>query len=685
MLKKKSSGAAAIVPLGRQLILDGESLRTLAESNNLEWLVTNGIGGYASGALSGTNTRRYHGLLMAALDPPLGRTLLAAKVGETVTIAGASTPLSSNEWWDESISPRGFENLAAFWLEDGLPVFSFQVSGHELQKRVWMEDGENLTWTTYTWPLDAPPAQLSLKLFLAHRDYHSTQRGSSDSRWRSGTAANTVWVAPGDGALHSVFKVSSLDNFVSENAWYWGFLHCVERERGLDDTEDYWMPGTFEITLLPGQTVALLVSAGDTPRDALDWEAALQRERERRASILRAAPAVISGDIESTLVAAADAFLVRRPVVSQKLPNRPNTIVAGYHWFGDWGRDTMIALPGLCLATGRAAEARDILHSYSAFVSQGMLPNRFPDSGAAPEYNTVDATLHYFGAIYRYLAATGDNSLLHDLYSCLVDIIEWHFKGTRHGIGMDPADGLLRAGEGGVQLTWMDAKVGDWVVTPRTGKPVEIQALWYNALEYMALWAPLCGADGSRYAAAASLALNSFGKRFPIPGAPHLYDVVDSPGGDDAALRPNQLFAASLPYPLLPVEQARAMVEACEKHLLTPCGLRSLSPEDSRYVGFYGGDQWHRDGSYHQGTVWAWLIGPYVDAILYAFADQERASTALRPLLDQVLHAGIGTVSEIFDGDAPHRPRGCIAQAWSVGEILRLLQRLGTAAAGVGS
>jgi predicted glycogen debranching enzyme len=336
----------------------------------------------------------------------------------------------------------------------------------------------------------------------------------------------------------------------------------------------------------------------------------------------------------------------------------------------------MISLPGLTLTTGRLDEARGILSAYARLIDGGMIPNRFPDAGGSPDYNTVDATLWYFQAIRQYLRATEDRGLLTELYPRLQQIIDCHLNGARHGIRVDPRDGLLCAGEGLSQLTWMDARVGDWVVTPRHGKPVEIQALWYNALRCMAEWAILCGDDGWRYGEIAGRTASSFLKRFPVPESGYLYDVVDTGHGDDASFRPNQLFAAGLPYPLLPVDAARSVVNECEKRLLTPAGLRTLDPADPGYTGIYEGDQWRRDGAYHQGTVWAWLIGPYVDAVLYAFDDRERARRALDPLLSQVAMAGVGTISEIFDGDAPHLPRGCISQAWSVAEVLRALARI---------
>jgi predicted glycogen debranching enzyme len=354
------------------------------------------------------------------------------------------------------------------------------------------------------------------------------------------------------------------------------------------------------------------------------------------------------------------------------LPDDPDgrTVIAGYHWFGDWGRDTMISLPGLTLVTGRHDVAARILRTCAHFVDQGMLPNRFPDEDETPEYNTVDAALWYFEAISAYHTATGDDVLLRDLFPVLQEIIEWHLRGTRYNIRMDPDDGLICAGKPGVQLTWMDAKVEEWVVTPRIGKPVEISALWYNALRIMAGFAHRLGEAAAAYDAAADQTRASFA-RFWNAEAGYCYDVLDGPKGNDPTLRPNQLLAVSLPYSPLTEEQQRAVVDACARHLLTSHGLRSLAPDDPAYVGHYGGEQHQRDRAYHQGTVWGWLIGPFVTAYLRVYGDRELARSFLRPLMHHLADHGVGSISEIFDGDPPFTPRGCIAQAWSVAEVLR--------------
>ncbi len=375
------------------------------------------------------------------------------------------------------------------------------------------------------------------------------------------------------------------------------------------------------------------------------------------------------------LVLAADQFVVDRPLAGG---GTGKSIIAGYPWFGDWGRDTMISLPGLALVSGREDVARTILRTYAGYVDGGMLPNRFPDSGQAPEYNTVDATLWYFQAIRAYHGATGDNDLLGELFPILAGIIEQHQGGTRYNIGVDPADGLLHAGQPGVQLTWMDAKVDDWVVTPRIGKPVEVNALWYNALTAMVRFARRLGEPADTYQAAADRARQGFG-RFWNQAAGYCYDVLDGPEGHDPALRPNQVFAVSLPDSPLTPEQQRAVVDVCGRHLLTPFGLRSLGPDEPHYQGHYGGDIMARDGAYHQGTVWGWLLGPYCLAHYRIHGDQEQALALLSAMTKHLDEAGMGSLSEIFDGDDPFTPRGCFAQAWSVAETLRAWQVLSQA------
>jgi predicted glycogen debranching enzyme len=452
--------------------------------------------------------------------------------------------------------------------------------------------------------------------------------------------------------------------------WCLRFDLACERERGLDAEDNHLHAGTFRATLEPGGTLTIVLSAEPAP--ALDGEAAWRRRERHEAGLLDAwrrarpsakgAPAWIA-----QLVLAADQFVAARP-----LPGDPGgmTVIAGYPWFGDWGRDTMIALPGLLLATGRPDVAARILRTFARFVDRGMLPNRFPDAGDPPEYNTADATLWYFEAVRAYHAATGDDVLLAELFPVLVDIIAWHRRGTRYGIGEDAADGLLRAGEPGVQLSWMDARVGDHVVTPRIGKPVEINALWHHAIRAMADFARRLGRPAEELERQAARVALSFG-RFWDDSAGHCHDVIDGPAGPEAALRPNQILAVSLVHSPLSPDQQRGVVEACSRFLLTSFGLRSLASSDPAYQGRYGGGPWERDGAYHQGTAWGWLLGPFALAHLRVHGDRDVARSFLAPIADHLTDHGLGSVAEIFDGDAPFAPNGCPAQAWSVAEVLR--------------
>jgi predicted glycogen debranching enzyme len=494
-----------------------------------------------------------------------------------------------------------------------------------------------------------------LRPLIAFRDYHSLAHAN-------GALDPSVKVEPGRATVSPYRNLVDLS--FAHNAselsltgdWYYNFVYQVEQERGLDDREDLFNP--FMLRFDVGRQRTASVIAGIPGHDIAEVEHLRKSETDRRAA-WRATP----------LVAAADQFIVKRSDLK--------TVIAGYHWFSDWGRDTMIALPGLLLTTGHSEIAKKVLLAFSQHVSQGMLPNRFPDAGDTPEYNTVDATLWFFEAVRALLQSTGDHEFVRThLYPVLVDIIYWHIRGTRYGIHVE-SDGLLACGEPGVQLTWMDVKIGDWVVTPRTGKPVEIQALWYNALRVMDQLALRFGdiPNFRTYSEIAHRARTSFEGKFWNAAEGCLYDVVNG-GERDAAIRPNQMFAVSLANPLLSGSKARSVVEVVERELLTPYGLRTLSPRDSRYAPHYEGPPRERDAVYHQGTVWAWLMGPFITAYLKVNAGsveaRQRATKLLRGFDAHLREAGLGQVSEIFDAEPPHHPRGCIAQAWSVGELLRV-------------
>ncbi len=650
------SKSLASLDFGRKVCSDP------ALSESREWLVTNGIGGYASGTIAGILTRRYHGLLVAALKPPLGRTLLVTKFDETADYDGYQYDLAANRWASGTIDPMGYVYLERFYLDGAIPVWNYTLADALLEKQIWMENGVNTTYVRYTLRRGTKPLTLSLRALVNYRDYHSTTR--DDLPMQVSPVEHGLRIEAYPGA--TPFYLFSEDvGAIPQHDWYRSYRLAVEAMRGLDDTENHLCAASFTATLQPGQSLTIIASAESTPD--LNGEAAHTRRRDYEQGLLLKSRESNGMIVLPQLILAADQFIVRRA-----LPTDPDgqSIIAGYHWFGDWGRDTMISLPGLTLTTGRTDVARRILRTFSHFVDQGMLPNRFPDAGEIPEYNTVDATLWYFEAIRAYYAKTGDLDLVRELFPVLAGIIDWHVRGTRYQIHVDPADGLLFAGEPGVQLTWMDAKIGDWVVTPRIGKPVEINALWYNALRAMADFAAALGEEATPYTAQADKTLSGF-DRFWCADLDYCYDVLDTPNGNDSSLRPNQLLAVSLPHSPLSAERQRAVVEACARRLITSHGLRSLTFEHPDYVGRYEGGPAQRDSVYHQGTVWAWLIGPFVSAHLRVYKDPAVAQSFLLPLLHHLRDHGVGSISEIFDGNFPFIARGCCAQAWSVAEVLR--------------
>jgi predicted glycogen debranching enzyme len=644
-----------------------------------EWLVTNGLGGFASGTVALANTRRYHGLLVSSFKPPVDRLVQVAKVDLEVEYRGRRHALTTNEYADGTIAPRGFEKLISFRLDGQLPVWTFGIADALIELRIWCAQGENTSYLRVRLLAGTAPLGITLSPLCAYRDYHSHHRGDWLRSFEAGPESFRVRAYEG---AHDYRVSVDAGVFEPRPQTHWNFLHRVEHERGLDDREDLFRPGVFQASLEPGESLHLTATSETGER--LDGATALMRETQRQQRLARAVPEG-SPDWLTRLHLAADQFVVARADSRGALVGK--TVIAGYPWFADWGRDTMIALPGLTLSTGRHAEAAAILRTFGQHVSQGMLPNRFPDGGETPgdgEYNTVDATLWFFHALDCYVEATHDVGLLAGLLPVMADILGWHERGTRFGIGMDPADGLLRAGAPGVQLTWMDAKVGDWVVTPRIGKPVEINALWHFAHVAMARWHEMLedGASATRYAAAATRIRDTFRARFWNSHDKGLFDVIDTPGGrEDAAVRPNQIFAVSLGAGLLYGEQARSVVEVCARELLTPVGLRSLSPGDRQYVARFRGGPVERDGAYHQGTVWSWLLGPFALAHHAVHGDAEHALALLAAAAPHLDEACVGQVSEVFDGAAPHSPGGCFAQAWGVAETLRAHSVLSSARA----
>jgi predicted glycogen debranching enzyme len=651
------------------LIIPREVCCNLDQAFAREWLVTNGLGGYASSSIAGANTRRYHGLLVAALDPPLRRTVLLAKVGEEVEVDEFAYRLGTNEYESGTIHPDGYLYLERVELDGMIPTFFYRTPTFLLTKTVWMEHGQNTTYLRYTLSSESRPIRLTLLPFCTYRDAHALIRGSID--WHLSVQERDGGLeirALPDAVPYRVLTAPAM-GYTSLDLWYWRFKHRVEQERGLDAVEDLYLPGQFRASLAPGESITLIATTENEDRVDRDGGAALERERARQRGLVAGA----RDDMERQLFAAADQFIVERRVENIPL----QTVIAGYHWFTDWGRDTMIALEGLTLLTDRATVARDILRTFSHYVDQGMLPNRFPETCTATkvEYNTIDATLWFFHALDRYISATRDEDLLRELFPVLSSVVDWHIKGTRHNIHVDPKDGLLYGGEPGVQLTWMDAKVGDWVVTPRIGKPVEINALWYHSLCLMGKWAAQVGASSETYGDLAARVRSSFDRYWYAVGG-YLYDVLDGPGGNDATLRPNQIFALSLADDLVSSERAHSILQIFQRDLLTPAGLRTLSPLDPNFHPRFRGDQRERDGAYHRGIIWPWLIGAYVDACLKIGADPGAARPFFDNLPALLSEAGIGTLGEIHEALPPYRPVGCIAQAWSVAEALRAYRRL---------
>ena len=650
--------------------LDSAILHDLDAAIQREWLVTNGIGGYASGTAAGINTRRYHGLLVAALAPPLGRTVMLAKVDEVVSIDGQTFELGANEFDPDVIHPQGYMLLDTVRLEGQTPVFRYRVEQTVLEKRIWLAHGQNTSYVKYFHRSGNQPLALSIRLFTAQRDFHALTQGSDELR--PVVAINDEDYATVDSqqvATPLYLYCSENADFALKEEWYWNYVYRVERERALDFTEDLYHPLDCTVELAPGESVCLVASVEPPESVERDGLKAWNSEKRRVAALLkRAGVSRRSDSMGAQLVIAADQVLVERSLAEGQ---QSLSVIAGYPWFGDWGRDAMISLPGLTLATGRSDAARGLLRTFGAYVSAGMIPNRFPDIGEEPEYNTVDATLWYFQALHAYLEETHDEALLAELLPTLKEIANHYYNGTRYNIQVDPVDGLVWAGESGVQLTWMDVKVGDWLPTPRIGKPVEIQALWYNALCLLEKWCIALGEPVDGLPQWRETIEQSFMNRFWFEEGGYCYDVVDGPDGNDAALRPNQLIALSLVYTLVPTKAAQAILDVVKNALLTPAGLRSLAPGESQYRGHYGGTLWEREGSYHNGTVWGWLIGPYLDAVLHFGGDKTAARDVLSGFADQMTSGGLGTISEVFDGDYPHTPRGCYAQAWSVAEVLR--------------
>ncbi len=674
---------------------------SISNLQSSEWLEADGRGGFASGTVSGVRTRRYHALLLTTTTQPTGRIVLVNGIEAWIETPQGRFALTSQRYTADVIHPDGAQRIEKFSTEPW-PTWRFRFEdGTEIVQELFVAGESGVTALNWRLTTEQKNVRLFVRPLISGRDYHSMHHENGAFNFKPTPNGEKVLFRPYDGLLDIYAMYSSNGHYTHEPVWYRNFLYAEEHARGLDDTEDLASPGIFEWDLSAGDAVWVLTTS-DSP--------ALSRKRDlsvrRFYECLRENEKLRRAEFSSPLHRAADAYIVTG--------RNGKTIMAGYPWFTDWGRDTFIALRGLCLATGRVEDAKEILLAWTNSVSQGMLPNRFPDYGEQPEYNSVDASLWFIIAAHEYMVAAGilpavepgfqpgglglrngnntstssassgrqdaalhgrQDACRHAIQDAIEQILEGYSRGTRFGIRMDD-DGLLLAGERGVQLTWMDAKVGEWVVTPRAGKPVEIQALWLNALKIASQFSPGWQKHFER-------GLKSFRDKFWNEDRGCLFDVIDAnlrAGEKDATIRPNQIFAVGgLPFQLLDGERAKRVVAVVEEKLLTPVGLRSLAPGEPDYKPRYEGGVWQRDGAYHQGTVWPWLIGPFVDAWVRvrgntAAAKAEARKKFLAPFLTHLDEAGLGHVSEIADAEAPHTPRGCPWQAWSVGEVLRLNQ-----------
>ena len=645
-----------------------------------EWLVTNGLGGYASGTVSGISSRRYHGLLVAALPAPMGRMMLFNHLVEDVRSSDGTVGILAGDA-AEVEARTAAQNLSSFELEFGLPVWRYRIGGATLEKRLMMPHRSNTVHLIYT----LLEGDHSLRLRLRpgfHFRAHEAPVGEPDvSTYQIHTTGDRVEIATSDNLCLKLQLREHEGALVLDGGQLYEVQYGLEERRGYPHCDKLWSPGHFRAELAPGESVVLSASTESWEAlGAVDPHEALATELQRRARLMEQAAPAARCDFGAELVIAADQFIITPSTRladearARAAGDEARSVIAGYHWFTDWGRDTMISLEGLTLSTGRHAEAGYILRTFGQYIRDGLIPNLFPEGQQLGLYHTADATLWYFHALDRYLAYSGDDATLRALLPKLQDIVDHHLAGTRFGIGVDPEDGLLRQGADGYQLTWMDAKVGDWVVTPRRGKAVEINALWYNALRLLEQWHSSHDDRAAALTVAkhAERAGHAFNARFWCEERGWLYDVIDGEGPDDASLRPNQLLALSLSFPVLAENRWPAVVEAARQHLLTPLGLRSLGPQEPDYKPKYTGDLRARDAAYHQGTVWGWLIGPFIDAWLRVYPSERTAARQfLREFEPHFSEAGIGSISEVFDAEPPFKPRGCIAQAWSVAEVLR--------------
>lgn len=642
------------------------------------------MGGYASGTVAGALTRRYHALLVAALPPPLGRVVILNSLSECiVTNNGKRFCPGAEHTFTSGIALYGLSCLKEFRLESGIPVWRYNFDGNVLEKRLLMPYRQNTIHITFSLLSSGGSCSIELRPFLQFRS-HDSPLGESIYKSYSFIARGNRYEITGENSspVLRLFVIGNDSRFTLDGGTESKIHHSEEAQRGYDFIGQLWSPGIITAKIYPGANVTLVASSEPWETVlSLSPEEALKAHKARISHLLSSSVPDARDEIAAELVIAADQFIITperdaKPIHTQESDTEARSVIAGYHWFTDWGRDTMISLEGLTLVTGRLAEARWILRTFGQYIYEGLIPNLFPEGQHEGMYNTADATLWFFHALHRYLQYSSDRETLLQLLDSLLDIVEYHLEGTLFGIGVDKKDGLLRQGEEGYQLTWMDAKVGDWVVTPRRGKAVEINALWFNALVLLEEWVRRERGvhESSFLSEAAQRAYRSFNERFWYKEGGYLYDVVDGEQGYDTSLRPNQILAVSLDNPVLDKNRWGAIVNIVRERLLTPFGLRTLDPGHPMYKSVYYGDLRARDAAYHQGTVWAWLIGPFIDAWLKVnSSDKERARKFLEGFGSHLDEGCVGSISEIFDAEPPFTPRGCIAQAWSVAEVLRCL------------
>jgi predicted glycogen debranching enzyme len=647
-----------------------------------EWLVTNGLGGYAAGTVAGVMTRRYHGLLIASLPAPLGRLVMLNHLLERVRLPGKGVIWLGDE--DEVAGANAADrrdHLAEFRLELGLPVWIYRVDGFTIEKRVMMPYSQNTVHVTYTVVEGSGTVRFSLRPSVQYRGYETpVDQPLAQVYTIAATGGRYELSAGADLPVLRMMLLGERAALTLDERGMSSVPYKMEEDRGYQWVGSLWSPGYFRADAQAGQSISLIASAEpwDTVLALPPPEAALA-EQERRRRLVAISNVPPEDTFAAELVLAADQFIIKpagrieETARARASGDDVRTVIAGYHWFTDWGRDTMISLEGLTLSTHRVREAGYILRTFAHYVRDGLIPNMFPDGQREGLYHTADASLWFFHAVERYTIATGDDETLRKLLPVLLEILAAHLKGTRFGIHIDPADGLFTQGQEGYQLTWMDAKVGDWVVTPRRGKAVELNALWYNALCLAQSWTgQFGGGEGLDLAGHAARARESFNRRFWYDQGGYLYDVVDGEHGDETSCRPNQVFAISLPHPVLDRARWEPVMNVVRERLVTPHGLRSLAPGEPDYKSRYYGDLRARDAAYHQGTVWAWLIGPYIDAALKLPGASRQELRDLLTSFDRHLdEACVGQISEVFDAEAPFLPRGCVAQAWSVAEVLR--------------